>query len=105
MDKNARILFDSGAAEHFAWRPTNGGTLYDAQGHMIEAHGTRTGYVRPTPKGQSVGVELRVANVTSPILSLGKLLKKVASSTQDLLGCKTVRRDVVKNSLWVDVGG
>ena len=37
--------------------PTKGGTLYDAQGHMIEAHGTRTVYMRIGPEGQSVGAE------------------------------------------------
>ena len=49
--RNARILVDRGADEHvrptdFASAtplgPTKGSMLYDAQGHVIEAHGTRT---------------------------------------------------------------
>ena len=55
-----RILVDSGADEHvcpksFASAPplglVKGGTLYDAQGHMIEAHGTRTVHMRLGPEG------------------------------------------------------
>ena len=58
--RNARILVDSGADAH-VW-PTNfasatplgpakGGMLYDAQGRMIEAHGTRSVSMRLGPEG------------------------------------------------------
>ena len=79
--RNARILVDSGADEHLC--PTNfasttplrlakGGMRYGAQGHRIEAHGTRTVCMRLGPEGQSVGAEFRVTNVRKPILSTGK---------------------------------
>ena len=53
--RNAGILVDCGADDHVC--PTNfasstplgpvkGGMLYDAQGHMIEAHGTGTDEAR-----------------------------------------------------------
>ena len=48
--------------------PIKGGTLCDAQGHMIEAHGSRTVYIRKS--------EFRVTNVKSPILSMEKLVKQ-----------------------------
>ena len=53
--RNAGILVDSGADEHvcptdFASAthlgPAKGDTFYDAQGDMIEAHGTRTVYMK-----------------------------------------------------------
>ena len=52
--RNVRILVDSGADEHVCptdfrsapLGPTKVGTLNDAQGHMIDAHGTRTVYMR-----------------------------------------------------------
>ena len=75
--RDARILVDSGPDEHvcptdFApatpLGPTKGGTLCDAQGHMIEAHGSRTVYIRRS--------EFRVTNVKSPILSMEKLVKQ-----------------------------
>ena len=79
--QNARTLVDCGADEvcptGFAsatlLRSTKGGTLYDAQRRMIEAHGTRTVKMRLGPGGQSVGAEFRLTDVTSPFLSLEKL--------------------------------
>ena len=59
--------------------PTKGGTLYDAQGHMIEPHGTRTVCKRLGREGHSkrlgreglsAGAEVRVTSVKSPILSM-----------------------------------
>ena len=87
--RNARILVDSGADEHvcptdFASAtplgPIKGGTLHDAQGHMIEAHGTRTVYMRIGPDGQSMGAEFRVTSVKSPILNVEKFTKNKATS-------------------------
>ena len=83
--RNAEFLVDSGADEHvcptdFASAtplgPTKGGTLNDAQGLMIEAHGTRTVYMRLGPEGKSVGAEFRVTSVKSPILSMEKWVKQ-----------------------------
>ena len=87
-ERSARILVASGADEHVC--PTNfasatplrlakGGMLHGAQGHMIEAHGTRTLCTRLGPEGQSVGAELRVTNVRTPILTK-KLIKLRRSS-------------------------
>ena len=80
--RKARILVDSGADEHvcptdFAsatlLEPNKGGTFNDAQGHMIEAHGTRAVCMRLGLEGQSVGAEFRVTSVKSPILSMERL--------------------------------
>ena len=79
--------------------------LYDAQGHVIEAHGTRTVYVRLGLEGQSVGEEFRVTNVKSPILSIEKLVKEGYKFEAGPTGCKmssgnhSVTLDVVRNSL------
>ena len=54
--RNAGILVDSGADEHVSVTPVGpakGDTFYDAQGHMIEAHGTRTVYMKLGSEGQS----------------------------------------------------
>ena len=115
--RNERILVDSGADEH-AW-PTNcasatvlgpakGGMLYDAQGHTVIAHGTRTVCMRLGPTGQSGCEEFRVTNVRTPILSMGKLVDRVHWFEAGPLGCqmskgdRSVTLDVVENSLWVD---
>ena len=84
---------DSGAYEHVSptdfasatpLEPTKGSMLCDAQGHVIEAHGTRTVYMRLGPEGQSVCADLRVTNVKSPNLRMGKLVKQgYTSSKQD----------------------
>ena len=83
--RNARILVHRGAEEHvcptdFASATHLGQTkcsmLYDAQGHVIEAHGTRTVYMGFGPEGQSVGAEFSVTNVKSPMLSMGKVVKQ-----------------------------
>ena len=47
--------------------------LCEAQGHVIEAHGTRTVYMRLGPEGQGVGAEFRVTNMKSPILQHGEV--------------------------------
>ena len=79
--------------------------LCDAQGHVIEARGTRTVYVRLGLEGQSVGEESRVTNVKSPILSIEKLVKQGYKFEAGPIGCKrssgnrSVTLDVVKNSL------
>ena len=78
MSDELRISYTDGTGR--------GGMLYDAQGHMIEAHGTRTLYMRLGPEGQSVGAEFRVTNVRTPILSMGKLVE--AGPT----GCKKCRQ-------------
>ena len=116
MDENARILVDSGADEHVCLTSfttatllgrAKGGTLYDAQGHKIEACGTRTVYTRLGPEGQSVGEEFRVANVRTPIHSMEKLVKQGNRFEARPTGCKiskgdrSVTLDVVKNSVWV----
>ena len=112
--RNARILVDSGADKHVC--PTNfasatplgpvkGGMLFDAQGHMISAHGTRTLYMRVGPEGQSVGAEFRVRNVRTPILRKGKLVKQGNRFEAGPTSCKmskgdrSVTLDVVKHSL------
>ena len=119
--RNARILVDSGADEHVcptyfasATGPAKGATLYDTQGHMVEAHGTRTVHMRLGPEGQSVGAEFRVTNVKTPIFSMGKLVKQGYRSEAGPTGCnvskgdRSVTLDVVKNSLrslhdgWTD---
>ena len=112
-----RILVDSGADEHvcpksFASAPplglVKGGTLHDAQGHVIEAHGTRTVYMRLGPEGQIVGARFRVTNVKTPVLSTGKLVKQGYRFEAGPTGCnmskgdRSVTLDVVKNSLWLD---
>ena len=112
--RNARTLADSGADEHVC--PTNfasatplSGTLCGAQGHMIEAHCTRTVYMRHGLEGQSVGAEFRVTNVKSPSLSMEKLVKQGCRFETGPTGCKmskgdsSVTLDVVKKSLRVDV--
>ena len=79
--RNARILVDSGADENvcptdFASAtplgPTQGTMLYVAKGHVIEAHGKRTVYIRLLLQGQRVGAELSVTNVKS-IFSIGEV--------------------------------
>ena len=115
--RNARILVDSGADEHVRTTsftsatplgPAKGGMLCDAQGHKIEAHGTGTVYMRLGPEGQSVGAEFRVTNVTTPILSMEKLVKQGSRFEAGPTGCnmsqgdRSVTLDVAKNSLWVD---
>ena len=83
--RNAQILVDSDADEHVCptdlasatpLGSTKGSMLYGAQGHVIEAHGTRTVCMRLGPEGQSVGVEFTVTNVKSPILSMKKLVNQ-----------------------------
>ena len=100
--RNARISVDSGAAAHvcptsFASAtplgPAKGGMLYDAQGHEIEAHGTRTVYMRLGPEGQSVGAQFRVMNVRTPILSMGKLVKPGCRFEPRPIGCKMSKDD------------
>ena len=79
--------------------------LFDAQGHMIEAHGTRTVYMRLGLEGQSVGAVFRVTSVRTQILGLGKLVKQDYRFEAGPTGCKmsksdrTVTLDVVKISL------
>ena len=89
IGRDARILVDSGADEHvcpksFGSAPplgrAKGGPLYDAQGHMIEAHGTSTVCMRLSPEGQTVGAGFRVTNVNTPVLSTGKLVKQGSGS-------------------------
>ena len=111
--RNERILVDTSADDHVC--PTNfasaaplglakGGMLHAAQGHMIEAHGTRTVYMWLGLGGQSVGAEFRVTNVITPILSMGKLVKQGNRFEAGPTGCKmskggrSVTLDVVKNS-------
>ena len=57
-------------------RPTKGGTPYDLQGHVIDAHGTRTVYMRLGPESQRVGAKFRVTSVTSPLLSMEMLARQ-----------------------------
>ena len=72
--------------------------LHDAQGHMIEAPGTRTLCMR-------LGAEFRATNVRTPILSVGKLVKQVYRFEAGPTGCtmskgdRSETLDVVKNSL------
>ena len=77
--RDARILDDS-AHEH--------GTHSDAQGHMIEAHGTRSVYTRLGPEGQSVGAEFGVTNVKTPTLSMEKFVTQSYCFEAGLTGCK-----------------
>ena len=92
--RGARILDDS-ADEH--------GTHYDAQGHMIEAHGTRSVYTRLGPEGQNVDAEFRVTNVKSPTLSMEKFVTQGHWFEARPTGCKmskedrSVTLDAVKN--------
>ena len=85
--------------------PTKGGTLYDAQGHMIEAYGTRTVCMRLGPEGQSVGAESRITSVQSPILCMVKLVKQSYKFEAGPTGCNMSKGDhsvtlgVLKNSL------
>ena len=85
-----------------------GGMLHDAQGHMIEVHGTTAVYMRLGPEGQSVVVEFGVTNVRTLILNMGKLVKQGHRFEAEPTGCKmskgdrSVTLDDVKNSLWVD---
>ena len=83
--RNARTLVHSGADEHVCPKDfasatplglAKGGTLCDAQGHMIEAHASRTAYMMLGPEGQSVGAEFRVTSVKSPIFSMVKLVEQ-----------------------------
>ena len=91
---NARILVDSGADEYVcptdfaspAPRADQSSMLYDAEGHVIEAHDTRTVYVRLGLEGQSVGEEVRVTNVKSPILSIPSWSSRATSLKQERLG-------------------
>ena len=114
----ARILVGSGADHHvcptnFAsptpLKTTKNSSLCGAQGHMIEAHGTKTVYMRLGRQGQCVDAEFRVTNVKSPILSMKKLVKQGYQFEAGPTGCKmskgdrSLTWDVVKNSLWVDV--
>ena len=74
--RNARILVDRGADEHvcptdFASAtllgPTKGSILYDAQVHVIEAHGTRTVHMRLGPEGQSgCRIQRQKREITDP---------------------------------------
>ena len=73
---------------------------YDARGHVIEAHGTRTVYMRLGPEGQSVGGEFSVADVNSPILSIGEVGQGFKFATgptvcKILKGNRSVTLDVV----------
>ena len=63
------------------------------RGHMIEAHGTRTVYMRLGPQDQSVGAELRVTNVRTRILSIGKFVKQGWRFEAGPTGCKMSKRD------------
>ena len=62
--------------------------LHDAQGHVIEAHGTRTVCMRLRPEGQSVGAEFSVTHVKSPILSMGNLVKQGYKFETDCVQCR-----------------
>ena len=97
--RNVRILVDSGADEHVC--PTDfasaappglakGGTLYDAQGHMIEAHDTRTVYMRLGLEGQRVGAEFRVTSVKNTDRSSAwrSWSNKAAGLKRDRLGAR-----------------
>ena len=116
IGRNARILVDSGAHEHVcptnfasATRlgPTKGGMLCDA--HMIDAHGTRTLYMRFGLESQSMVAEFRVTNVRVPTSSAWESWSNEATSWRARpIGCNTskgdrsVTLDVVTHSLWVD---
>ena len=82
--------------------------LYDAQGHLLEAHGTRTVYMRLGPEGQNMGAEFKATNIKSQILSMGKFMKQGYKFEAGPTGCKmsrgnrSVTLDVVKNSHSVD---
>ena len=81
------------------FRNRPGGTLCDAQGHMIEAHGTRTDSMTLGPEGQSVGAEFRVMNVKSPIFSMEMLVKQgVTGLRQDRPRAKC--RKVIAKGRW-----
>ena len=63
-----QILVDSDADEHICLTdlasatplgPTKGSMLYDAQGHVIEVHGTRTVYMRLGPGDQGRGCRIQ----------------------------------------------
>ena len=91
---------------YFFW--TTSSILNDAQGHVIEVHGTRTAHMRLRLQGQSVCADFSVANVKSPILSMEKVVKQGDKFEAGPTRCKrsrgnrSVTLDVVKNSLWVD---
>ena len=74
--------------------------IYEAQGHVIEAHGTRTVYMRLGPEGRSVGAGFRVTNVKSPILSMESWSKKAKSSRPTVCkmsrGNRSVALEIVK---------
>ena len=116
-ERNARILVDSGADEHVCptdlasatpLRPATGSMLCDAQGHLLEAHGTRTVYMMLGPEGQNMGAEFKATNMISQILSMGKFMKQGYKFEAGSTGCKmprgnrSVTLEVVKNSHWVD---
>ena len=73
--------------------PTEGGTHHDAQGHMIQVHGTRSVYISLGREGNCQGAEYRVTNVRTPIVSMGELVKQGYRFEAGPTGCKISKRD------------
>ena len=98
--ESVKVLVDSGADEHVCPRgyaslaatsSTTWGTLYDAQGNVIKATGTRTVYLRLGPESQLVSADVRVTDVQPQSSVWGSWSSRASSSQLDQRGARWPR--------------